>query len=43
MTMNKRKVFSIVIASLALLIVIFSFLPYRGNSYVEYFIIVGLP
>ena len=35
MTMNKRKVFSIVIASLALLIVIFSFLPYQGNSYVS--------
>jgi len=35
MTMNKRKIFSIVIASLALLIIIFAFLPYQGNSYVS--------
>lgn len=32
MKLNRRKIFSIVIASLALLVIIFSFLPYVGSG-----------
>ena len=35
MTMSLRKVFSIVCAACSLLIIIFSFLPYEGTSYVS--------
>lgn len=33
MKLNQRKIFSIVMASLSLLIIIFSFIPYAGSSY----------
>ena len=35
MKMSLRKVFDIVCASCSLLIIIFSFLPYEGNSYIS--------
>ena len=35
MKMSLRKVFSIVCAACSLLIIIFSFLPYEGNSYIS--------
>ncbi len=35
MKLNKRKIFSIVMAGLSLLIIIFSFIPYAGNSYAK--------
>ena len=33
--LNQRKIFSIVMAGLSLLLIIFSFIPYAGNSYAK--------
>lgn len=35
MKLNKRKVFSIAIAGISLLMIIFSFIPYMGNSFAK--------